>query len=865
MMLPLLWLSRRKNGTRDARGVGARDGTLMPYERTCKHCGNGFVTGNVRQVRCRKDCGRVGVHQARAIARLHNDITFTGVDGEGVDRPDGAHDYVMLSVGDKTLWKDGRQLTLREILSFLWECYTEQPEAAYVGFFLGYDFIQWEKLLPEHVARSLLTAAGIAARKSNVKGRPNPYPDAVVWQGWEIDIMAGRRFKLRPHVHFQSKYDDRCRNKTCGKDMRQAEFRVVAGEMEFDPDRHYTGWSPYVKASLSHTVGARDEKAFGWMYICDTGPFWQTSFLNVIAPEGWKDKQGVIHGVCSESEYNLVAQGKSGRGKVEAYGSTDYFEEMRKYNILENDILARVTTRLNEGFMNSDIPIKLSRNEWYGPGRAAQLWMDMLHDRIASKSSRDANRHSRSNQGHAPVSNKSGRRNAAQPMGDRLNENGILNADVYMSMPAWAYDAAQASYYGGWFEQFVHGHCGNVWEYDINSAYPFIIASLPCLHTSDGHNGIYSHGNGSDYPTSGNRYNLLYATIRGSDPFIGALPFRTPQGNILRPHMTTGWYWEHEISAAQKAKLIDTIDVQEWVSYLACECSPPFNPPDIGIERLYQVRLDMGKNSPQGKSAKLVYNSAYGKTAQSIGQPKYSNPFYASLITAGCRTLILHAIASHPQGASAVTMVATDGIYFTSRHPSLPLDAQSLGAWDETFKPGMTQFMPGVYWDDNTRARAREGKSPKLKSRGVNAKDLVTNLDILDRLFAESHQALAAGNEYVWPTIQLKVKFLMDSAKLALQRGKWEQAGRVQHGSDRTISSNPISKRSPIPYRDDVSGGITRTSPYHQIAEGHTTPYLKSFGYIDETPDGVIDRDGRDALAAWREMLSITDDEWEVI
>ncbi len=834
------------------------------YSRTCTACGNEFETNTYQQKKCRRDCGRLNANAARAQKRLTNDITFIGVDGEGVDRPDGKHEYVMLSVGDHTLWQDGNALTLDAILSFLYEQYLEEPNAAYVGFFLGYDFIQWEKLLPEREARLLLTEKGIAERKSRSKLRANPYPDAVVWEGWEIDIMAGRRFKLRPHVHHRSEYNGLCRNRTCRKVMAPESGTpsiidgepgtLIPGETEWtipvgDHATEYDGdpslfWEFYAPAR-QHVVGRGDvkAKAYGWMYICDTGPFWQTSFLNVINPENWEGKA-----VCTDEEFSTVVRGKADRGTIAEYGDNSYFEEMQRYNVLENDILGRVTTRLNQGFMNDRIPIKIPKTDWYGPGRAAQLWMDQLHYACSDPAAREAN--------------KTRLRNPELAM-ERANETGLLNADIYMSMPTWYYDAAQASYYGGWFEQFMHGHIGDVWEYDINSAYPYIIASLPCLHTTGVHNGTYTQGDGSDYPHGEGRYTLLYATVRGSNPYIGAMPYRSKSGLISRPQETKGWYWAHEIDAAKRAGLIDTVEVDKWASYLACDCPPPFDPPTIGISRLYQARLDFGKNTPQGKSAKLVYNSAYGKTAQSIGQPKYSNPVYASLITAGCRTLILEAIESHPDGASACTMVATDGVYFTRPHPGLLLDRELLGAWDETFKAGMTQLMPGVYWDDKTRELLKDGKSPKLKSRGVNARDLAAQIERLDFLFAQAHLELKNGGIYEWPEITFTVGFLLDSAKIALQRGKWDIAGKVTHNATRKISSNPSSKRNPEAYRDNGSAGLTRTRPYTAYDKLNSTPYSESFGYGQEDGlgsmfPGSIGRDGDDGMQYFRDLINGT-------
>lgn len=760
----------------------------------------------------------------------------------------------MLSVGIHTLFDDGRQLALEQIFAFLWECFLKDKDAAYVGFFLGYDFVQWHKLLPETTARLLLTDAGIVERTSGVKSRVNPFPDPVVWEGWEFDIMAGRRFKLRPHVCVRSKFGKACRNRTCSRfsEMEDDGPGFVDGEMDFRPSltSEITPWSKTPSAFwriFKSEVAKESRRAGGWLFVCDTGPFWQTSFLKVVDPSGWDVP------VCSVEEFELLARGKADRGQVFEEGDVSFFDEMRMYNVLENEVLSRVTARLNQGFMNDSIPIKLARNEWYGPGRAAQRWMDMLHGRVADSVSVEFNK-----------AGARGRTKDSTYRFERVNEGGLLNADIYMSMPAWFYDASQASYYGGWFEQFMHGHCDSVWEYDINSAYPFIISTLPCLHGVDvGHNGQYlQSGNNTsgwaELPTS--TYRLLHCTVSGANPHIGALPHRTKRGNILRPQLTKGWYWAHEIEAAQRANLIDTVEVHEWVAYQPCDCTPPFNPDDIGIERMYALRLAAGKESPEGKAFKLVYNSAYGKTAQSVGTPKYANPFYASLITAGCRTLILDAISTHPVGSAAVSMVATDGVYFTSPHPSLTC-SNTLGSWTSSQKSNLTQLMPGVYWDDSSRERVREGLAPKLKSRGVNARDLAKEIEYLDARFAQSHFELSKGNVYEWPEIEFKVRFLLESAKSALNRGKWSEAGRVSHSAIRRISSNPKTKRVPNAYRDTMSG-LTRTAPYPMGTVLETTPYRKSFGYLlNESPAAMfgdaVNQDGEDPMLYWRTVMNL--------
>lgn len=803
------------------------------YSRECVSCGAGFETSNYLKKKCRNNC------------KPEREPVFVGVDGEGVDRPDGRHEYVMLSVGDQTLFDDGRMLVPSSIFRFLYDCFTSRPEAIYVGFFLGYDFIQWERNLPRDVAWSLLTKEGIVKRKSNVQGG-SPYPDPVVYEGWEFDVLAGRRWKLRPHVHIRGKWSTGCRNRTCtfefspavGSDGIGEPRWLPVGESLFDPSQSvvcdfegHSFWETFAVPDVSDEVSRNTHT---WMYICDTGPFWQQAFLKVIDPKNWGDDP-----ICSEVEYETVRKGKADRGTLAAYDDTTYAAEMARYNVLENAILARVTSRLDRGFRNKYIPIRIGAKDWYGPGRAAQLWMDQLAARTRDK--------------ERVIENRSILRKS-----ERKNEYTIANADVYSEMPEWAQVAVQATYYGGWFEQFIHGHVGTVYEYDINSAYPAVIASLPCLHTTGAHNGSWTRGTSRDDipPTS---YAVIHARVSGSNPYIGAMPFRDIHGNIFRPNNVEGWYWKHELDAAVRAGVAARYDVVEWVAYdpcTACNYPAPFNPPDIGIERMYNLRLQVGKNTPQGKGFKLVYNSAYGKTAQSIGNPKYSNPLYASLITAGCRVQILEAIASHPLGTMAVSMVATDGVYFTSPHPSLELSPTKLGAWDEQVKHGMTQLMPGVYWDDEARDRVQRGGTPYLKSRGVNARDLSAKIERLDHEFQSLLEDLIYGREIVWPALSFEVGFLLDSALSSLRRGKWEQAGRVQHGSIRTIDSNPHSKRAvETVYRD---GSLIRTRPYPS-APYPSVGYDKTFGYeefvISQQESDSISLDGRPELSWFRDLL----------
>lgn len=736
------------------------------YKKTCTGCGTEFETDNFRKRKCKKDCGRADTHIARTKKNAEHNIQFVAVDGEGVNVPryrtewidteDGfveeiqvpylSHEYVMLSVGNKTLHKSGKELTHEDIFPFLYEQFLLNPDAAFVGFFLGYDFTQWLKTLTEYEGWALLTKDGIARRMPRMEEARFPYP--VRTDEWEFDILGMKRFKLRPRV---------------------------------DYDKRPT----VVTNHLDGTMSEKKVHPYKWMFVCDAGSFFQTSFMNAINPSAWSDP------VVSQSEYELLQAGKADR-------STAHFgPQMMRYNVLENEVLSRLMSRLNKGFVTDDV--RLRKDKWFGPGQAAQAWM----------------------------------KNIGCPTGEEIRE----------VVPQYALDAARKSYYGGWFEIFAHGVVpGTTYAYDINSAYPTAIKDLPCLL-----HGEWSTGNGKPGRLRNREIRLVRARVHGRDsmPF-GGLPHRNADGAVLHPLNTQGWHWESEIQAAKRAGVVQRIEILEWVSYLPCNCPPPLR----SIEALYQGRLDVGKNSPEGKAKKLLYNSSYGKLAQSVGMPRFSNSIWASLITSACRSMILDAIATHPNGPNDVVMIATDSVTFYTPHPTLELDESKLGAWDATEHNNLSLLMPGLYWDDTSRQRIREGKTPKIKSRGVPARDLAQFIDEYDKLWSEMTQNDLETD--TWPRVQIPIGFAMLGAKLAAHQGNWHKCGEVNYEESKSLSASPLSKRQIGHFDNETRPGhrLIRTMPYHADFGGVETVYYdKLFGEVSVseiveasellTPDGT--------------------------
>jgi hypothetical protein len=760
------------------------------YPKTCPKCGVEFQTTNFRQQKCKPDCGRIRDghrNEAREAKANAHEVEFLAVDGEGIDTEESrlvwddeectmvskrvpTHHYVQLAVGDETLHNNGEELRHPEIFQFLYDQFKENPKAAFVGFYLNYDFTNWLKSITDYKSWLLLHKAGIAKRTPPPREDGPRFPWPVRCDGWEFDILGAKRFKLRPYI-------------------ARSEW----------PECTVNHKTPELIAECIQ--GGHKRNPFQWMYICDAGPFFQSSLMVAINPKSWQTP------IVSDREYAVLEQGKRHRGCSEKWCSEGlpkgecpgvFGPAMIRYNTLENNVLVRLMDQVNQGFVADNI--RLTKQQWMGPGQAAQAWMKLI----------------------------------GVPTGDTVRE----------TVPKWALDAARDSYFGGWFEIAMHGIIpGTTYAYDINSAYPWIISQLPCLLHGD-----WTRGTGKPPRIRNGVIRLVNARVRGRDYYIGAMPHRDRHGNIVRPGKTAGWYWWHELEAARRAGLVSGVTVDEWVEYRPCACKPPM----ASIADLYEGRLKAGKDSPFGKSKKLVYNSSYGKLAQSIGKPRFSNSIYASLITAGCRTMILDAIATHPKKSQAVAMIATDGIFFLEPHPTLPISKTELGKWDVKEHENLSLMMPGLYWDDASRAMIREGKAPKVKSRGVPAKDLAKFVDEIDSQWRWL-MTKPENRDWTWPEVSIPIAFGMVSAKLAASQDRWHDCGRVEHDKPRVLNANPHTKRmSAYFWPDQDTGPIIRSYVWPDVDdEPHSTPYDKAFGdderpwnEADEqdliTPDGTV-------------------------
>lgn len=508
----------------------------------------------------------------------------------------------------------------------------------------------------------------------------------------------------------------------------------------------YAGWEFDFLAMKRFSLRKQTAERKGpWLHICDAGPFFQSSFLKAINPASWPEP------ICNRELFERIKEGKKERANAK------FDQTMIAYNVAENEVLASLCERLNEGFLH--MGFTLNKRNFYGPGAVASIWLKRL--------------------------------GAKKPEGRSFELESAL----------------RASYYGGRFEILAHGPVGKLLEYDINSAYPHEIEQLPC------EGGKWTHLNMSQFRENVLRetsYILCHIVYRSSDKWLGALPQRHAKGKRIDfPLCGRGWYWLREIEAAQKAIKGFKYDVIEAWRYEPPNDIKPFKE----IRELYNFRREVGKNTPQGKAAKLSYNAPYGKLAQSIGQPPFANAFYASLITSGTRTKILEAVACHPKKSEAVAMIATDGIYFFERHPALDIDAEELGKWDEASKDGVTLFMPGFYY------WAGSG----LRSRGCSADGFAQIRAEIGHAWEKALRSKAVIKS--WPEFTVNQVFGFVTPALALARGKWETCGNLERAEKR-FSADPKNKRASA----RVVDGVIRSRPYRGDTSTESVAYDKSFG-----------------------------------
>lgn len=264
---------------------------------------------------------------------------------------------------------------------------------------------------------------------------------------------------------------------------------------------------------------------------------------------------------------------------------------------------------------------------------------------------------------------------------------------------------AQASYFGGRSEISCNGPVpGPVYAYDINSAYPSAICSLPEI-------GDACWVKVSSFqPAMWGFYHVEWE-IPASSPW-GPFPVRGGKSSsLIYPVKGSGYYHSWEIEAALEVFGAHAIRVKGGYAMIPSEF------PFTWVRDLARMRLFFkAANDPRAFPLKVGLNSLYGKMAQRAGKAPLRCLAYAAAITARTRGQLLRVAARH---GHVIRLLATDGIISSSR-----LDLElgcGLGQWGEKEYDSAWILQSGVYW-----------LGSKQKSRGFEARalDLDTVRDV---------------------------------------------------------------------------------------------------------------------------------------
>lgn len=478
-----------------------------------------------------------------------------------------------------------------------------------------------------------------------------------------------------------------------------------------------------------------------WFQITDrvlgrTVKIWDIfSFFMKSALEAWKE-----YGVQVSDG---VVKGKQERG---VHGYDALWTEIFPYWREENDAYVALADKLRNSLHSADLFI----SAWHGPGAIAShsLSRHKMHVHMA----------------HSP---------------EAVNE------------------ASQYAYGGGRFEMFKVGRANRtVYEYDINSAYPYAISQLPSLA-----HGRWTHTHDPKEIVRFGIYRISFA-INPFEPlanFHRPMPFlhRDVRGRISFPCVVDTWVWSPELWGKRNFPGLTIHEAWEFEEFTE---QRPFD----WLAENYEIRKEYKRiGNPAQLALKLQMNSMYGKMAQRVGwneekllPPKWHQLEWAGWVVSYCRAMVYRAALY--AGADLVAF-ETDAV-FTMRRISEMLDiGKALGQWEETV------YDDFVYLQSGCRFGHRDGEW-KPKYRGFDQGSLRLE-DALSALDQDPTQ---------WEILGTTKRFVGFAQALHTRFDSWRE---FQTGKVRTLHIGGEGKRQHVAKLcSSCAAGKTGAEVFHDAA-----------------------------------------------
>jgi len=523
----------------------------------------------------------------------------------------------------------------------------------------------------------------------------------LAMSGLGYDLYNPKGISTRQALHYLAKHDISSRNAFVGfglsydfenilKDIPETDYiKLIDGE-KVNFYEYTLSYIPRKILTISYEENWKTGPHIKTVTIQDTISFFQSSFITAL------DKWNIP--IPPE-----IRAGKENRADFDASD----IATIRKYNRMELDLLVELMERLRAADLAACNLISLKPNHtprgWYGPGARASNFLNQT-DWLPE---------------HPPFEG---------PAYEELQaEMSLYCAEAPYRDIVVEYPFA-AAFFGGRIEAAALGQFDELlYDYDINSAYPFAITRIPRWEP-----GGLIHVTGLDKEHRIGMYRVAWDLPSGINfyPF----PFRSQSDNVFFPPCGEGWYMSPEVEAAVEL-YGDKIMVLSGYVLRGTEscgsglkqlphhklCSTARLTETMAAERL-RIKKEGGSAE---KVLKLILNSLYGKTIQQVGSHKNLNPFAAAWITSTCRALILRAIGTDTQNNTISIM--TDGILTRKK---LPLKlGKKLGEFECSQITKAVQFMPGIYtlWENTGNYNGSIGSGcwkPKQldKYRGLSRK-----------------------------------------------------------------------------------------------------------------------------------------------
>ena len=408
-------------------------------------------------------------------------------------------------------------------------------------------------------------------------------------------------------------------------------------------------------------------------------------------------------------------------------------------------------------------------------------------------------------------------------------------------------DAVGRAFFGGRFEHSIIGEVkGEVWGYDISSAYPYQTTFLPCLE-----HGFWRQTK-NELEAKKARAALVHYEFARSIPYDapwGPFPWRDAHGSITFPYESDGgWVWRDEFFMGKKCFPKEVRFVEAWVLDSACKCPRPFR----DIPRHYMQRLRWGKEG-KGIVLKLGVNSVYGKLAQSLGEaPPFQCWIWAGMITSGTRAQILELLYLHKNRRNMLA-VATDGVYTRERldlKRALPKKTgmegwveKPLGGWEEKHYPRGLFFMrPGIYFP----LEGTEKEMAETRARGIGKATMRESIKLMTEAWMNGAPHVQLPNVQRFHGAKTSITISgVKSGKETFTRSKKYGEWDIK---EILLSFSPLPKRNPplldkytLPLRSMKGEGLSSVYKKSKSMTKEKIDGLRVQDEVSEQPDGVLD------------------------